>query len=324
MDPMSVDSAQVTSGPVASRPADPALICRPLAVGETGLFTSLPDPGLVGRSLLGHTFATLDAGGEYRPEWSWVALRDGRVVARAAWWGMPGDTRPVALDWFDFAEGEAGAAAELLRAAPPHAEYALLLPPGWREQPAVRAAAEARIAAAEAAGLRHLVDRYRYTWTAGRDPLPARTGRLVYRPEPDDAAFRALMARIMADTLDAHDRRMIDEQGLEAALDETIGILDRLPSRSDWRRVARTPAGEVVGLHVPAENAGGPCVGFIAVVPEQRGHGYAYDLLVECTHDLVDRGATRIAAATDQGNFPMAAHFARAGYPITQERVDFV
>ncbi|GAA5185569.1 hypothetical protein GCM10023322_29870 [Rugosimonospora acidiphila] len=24
--------------------------------------------------------------GEYRPEWTWIALRDGTVVARAAWW----------------------------------------------------------------------------------------------------------------------------------------------------------------------------------------------------------------------------------------------
>jgi GNAT superfamily N-acetyltransferase len=300
------------------------LIFRPLVAGETALFTSLPVAGLVGRPLLGHRFATLDEGGEYRPEWSWVALRDDRVVARAAWWGKEGDSEPMALDWLDFAPGEEAAAAELLRAAPLHAEYDLMLPPGWRDDPAVRAEAGARMAAAEAGGLRHLVDRYRYTWTAGRDPLPPRTGRLECRPEPDDAAFRAVMARIMEGTLDAHDRRMLDERGLEAALDETIGFLEWMPSPADWRRVAYAPDGRVAGLHVPAENPSMPCVGFIAVVPEYRGRGYAYDLLVECTHDLVGRGATRIAAATDQGNFPMAAAFARAGYPITQERVNFV
>lgn len=301
-----------------------ALTFRPLTAGESALFTSLPDPGVVGRPLLGHAFATRDAGGEYRPEWSWIALRDGRVVARAAWWGKDTDTRPVALEWLDFADGEQDAAVALLRAAPLRAEYDLLLPVGWRAEPEVRAAAEARMAAAERAGMRRLVERYRYTWVAGRDPLPSRTGRLVCRPEPDDAAFRAVMARIMEGTLDAHDRRTLDEQGLEAALDETIGILDWMADATAWRRIAYTPDGEVAGLHVPARNPGGPCVGFIAVVPEQRGHGYGYDLLVECTHDLVDRGATRIAAATDQTNLPMAAAFARAGYPITQERVNFV
>lgn len=313
----------VAAAPAAARPAA-GLVLRPLAAGESALFTSLPTAGLVGRPVLGQAFATLDEGGEYRPDWSWVALRDGRVVARAAWWGKPDDAAPIALDWLDFADGEAGAAAELLRAAPLHAEYDLVLPPDWRERPDVRAEAEARAAAAEAAGLRRLVERYRYTWTAGSDPLPARTGRLEYRPEPDDAAFRAVMARVMEGSLDAHDRRMLDERGLEAALDEAIGLLDWLPSPSGWRRIAYTPQGEIAGLHVPAENPSGPCVGFIAVVPEHRGHGYSYDLLVECTHDLVERGATRIAAATDRGNVPMAANFAKAGYPITQERVNFV
>jgi GNAT superfamily N-acetyltransferase len=312
-------------GAVAPRSSGgPDLVFRALTAGETALFTSLPDDPRLGRALVGQHFATTDAGGEYRPEWSWVALRGERVVARAAWWGQPGDAEPVALDWFDFAPGEAEAAVRLLRAAPLYAEYSLLLPPGWRDLPDVRAAAEQRMAAARRAGLRKLVERYRYTWTAGVDPLPPRTGRLVCRPEPDDAAFRAVMARTMTGTLDAHDRRMLDTRGLDAALDETLGILDRMPSPSHWRRVAYTPDGEVAGLHVPAANTTDRCVGFIAVVPEQRGHGYAYDLLLECTHDLVDLGATRIAAATDRTNTPMAAHFAAAGYPVSQERVDFV
>jgi hypothetical protein len=32
----------------------------------------------------------------------------------------------------------------------------------------------------------------------------------------------------------------------------------------------------------------------------------------------------RIVAGTDQTNVPMAAHFARAGYPIAQERIDLI
>ncbi|MFJ4410884.1 GNAT family N-acetyltransferase [Streptomyces sp. NPDC088910] len=309
------------------------LVFRPLVAGESALFNSLAETASgtrtgtgdasVGRALLGQSFATLDAGGEYRPEWSWVALRGAKVVARAAWWAKPEDSEPLALDWFDFAEGEAEAATELLRAAPLNTEYSLLLPPDWRERPDVTAAARSRAAAVEAAGLRELVERYRYEWTADC-PLPPRTGRLEYRPEPDDTAFRAVMARIMEGTLDAHDRRMIAEQGLEAALDETIGFFDWFPSPADWRRVAYTPDGEVAGLHVPARNPAGPCIGFIAVVPEQRGRGYSYDLLVECTHDLVDRGAVKVAAATDRTNVPMARNFAKAGYPIVQERIDFV
>jgi RimJ/RimL family protein N-acetyltransferase len=59
-------------------------------------------------------------------------------------------------------------------------------------------------------------------------------------------------------------------------------------------------------------------------VPEHRGRGYAYDLLVEATHRLAGEGADRIVAATDQANLPMAAAFAKAGYPIAQERIDLI
>ncbi|AJZ83126.1 N-acetyltransferase [Streptomyces antimycoticus] len=299
------------------------LVIRPLTEDDAHLFHTLRVPALVGRGCLGHTYATVGQGGEYRPEWTWVALREERVVARAAWWAGPEDTAPIALDWFDFADGEADAAAELLRTAPLRTEYSLLTPPGWRDQPELRAAAQARIDAAVAGGLVPLVERYRYEWTP-ECGLPERPGRLEFRPEPDDAAIEDALRRIMPDTLDAHDRRAIARGGVDAAVRELMDILAWLPSPREWWRLAYTPGGELVGIQVPARNPGGPCVGYIGVVAEQRGHGYAYDLLVECTHDLVEQGATKIAAATDQPNLPMAAHFARAGYPVTQERIDLI
>ncbi|MEV5239770.1 GNAT family N-acetyltransferase [Streptomyces cinnamoneus] len=299
------------------------LVVRALTEHDTALFTSLSVPAVVGRAAFGHTYVPVHEGGEYRPDWTWVALRDGTVVARAAWWGAPDDTEPKVLDWFDFAEGEEEAAAHLLRTAPFRAEFSLLTPPGWRDRPEIRATAEARIAAATAGGLRPLVERYRYEWTPACG-LPARPGRLEFRPEPADAVVRDVVRRTMHGTLDEHDRRNVAEHGLEAALDDAMGFLDWLPSPREWWKLARTPEGEVVGIHVPARNPSGPCVGYVGVVPEHRGHGYAYDLLAECTHDLVAEGAERITAATDQGNFPMAATFAKAGYPVTQERIDLV
>ncbi|PSJ26353.1 GNAT family N-acetyltransferase [Streptosporangium nondiastaticum] len=303
------------------------LVVRALTEHDTHLFASFdssaPAPALVGKGAFGHTYVPVHKGGEYRPDWTWVALRDGKVVARAAWWGGPGDETPKALDWFDFADGEAEAASEVLRTAPLSSEYCLIAPPGWRDLPDVRAAVEARVAAAEAAGMRVLVERFRYEWTTGC-PLPERTGRLVYRSEPDDAVIRDVLGRTMHGTLDAHDSRNVAELGLEAAVDDAMEFLHWLPSPRAWWKLAHTPGGELVGIHIPAHNPAGPCVGYIGVVPGQRGRGYAYDLLVECTRDLVDEGATRIAAATDQGNFPMAAHFAKAGYPVSQERIDLL
>ncbi|RKN04100.1 GNAT family N-acetyltransferase [Streptomyces radicis] len=297
------------------------LVIRALVEDEAReVFTSLSDPGLVGRPLADppfNAYETRAAGGEYRPDWTFVAERDGTVVARAAFWAGPDDDEPVALDWFDFTDPAAGVA--LLREAPLRADYELLLPPGWRDSPAVREAARARVEAATEAGWTPLVERHRYLWTP-RCGLPERTGRLVLRPEPDDEVVLDVLRRVHGDTLDQHARRAVEQGGVDLAAREEMDFFRWCPSPREWLRLAYTPGGELVGIQVPAENMTTPVVGFIGVVPEQRGHGYGYDLLVECTRDLVDHGAERIAAATDVGNVPMAKGFALAGYPVTQHR----
>ncbi|RPK89719.1 MULTISPECIES: GNAT family N-acetyltransferase [Streptomyces] len=299
-------------------------VIRALTPSDAALFTTFQDSALVGRAAFGHRYTSTADGGEYRPEWTWVALRENTVIARAAWWAGPDDTEPVLLNWFDFAEGEAEAGAELLRRAPFDKEYELIVPVGWREDPSVRAAAEARIAAATAAGLKPLVERYRYLWTPDC-PLPERPGRLVFRPEPDDAVILDVLRRVHSVTLDAHARRTIEGPGgLEAAAQEELDFFRWCPSPREWWKLAYTPDGQVAGIQVPAHNPSGPCIGFIGVVPEARGHGYGFDLLVECTRFLVEQGAESIAGATDRGNAPMAAAFARAGHRVTQERIHLV
>ncbi|MFF3398881.1 GNAT family N-acetyltransferase [Streptomyces sp. NPDC002659] len=290
------------------------LVIRALSERDAHLFDTLPDPLGVGRALARAT---------HRPDWKRVALRDGKVVARAAWWGGPDDETPININWFDFADGEEEAGAELLRTSPFHVEFELILPAGWREDPARLAAGEARIRAAEAAGMKVLVERYQYRWTP-ECGLPERPGRLEFRTEPDDEVILDVLRRIHSVTLDAHALRAIAASGVDRAAQEELDFFHWCPSPREWWQLAYTPQGELVGLHVPAHNPSGPCVGFIGVVPEQRGRGYAYDLLVECTHFLAERGAEFIAGATDQGNFPMAANFAKAGHPIVQERVHFL
>ncbi|MFJ9679246.1 GNAT family N-acetyltransferase [Streptomyces sp. NPDC101194] len=300
------------------------LVVRALTESDAHLFHTLRCSDLVGRAAFGHRYATSLNGGDYRPEWTWIAVRDGVVVARAAWWAGPDDTEPVLLNWFDFADGEDEAGTELLRRAPLYAEYELILPADWRERPDVRGAAKARIAAARAAGMKPLVERYRYEWTP-ECGLPARPGRLVFRPEPDDAVILDVLRRVHSVTLDAHARRAVEGPGgLEQAAQEELDFFRWCPSPRSWWQLAYTPDGELAGIHVPAHNPSGPCIGFIGVVPEQRGHGYGYDLLVECTRFLAAEGATLIAGATDRGNAPMAAAFARAGHRINQERVHMV
>ncbi|MFC4853754.1 GNAT family N-acetyltransferase [Actinophytocola glycyrrhizae] len=293
---------------------------RPLSAGEEHLFLSLADPALVGFQSIGRDYLELVGLRQYRPEWTWVALRDGDVVARAAWWGGPDDEAPIALDWLDFADGADDAAVDLLKQARFGVEYCLLVPPGWRDKPAVRTAAQARIDVARRAGMAPFVERLRYRWTPEHG-LPPRPGRLVYRPEPDDERILDVLRRIVVGSLDAHEQRTRDSDGVDAAARDELEFLNWMPSPREWWRVAYTPDGEPVGLTVPGRNYANPVIGIIGVVPEQRGHGYAYDLLVEATHLLVESGADEVVAETDTTNTPMAATFARAGYPITQERV---
>src|SRR5215469_17223838 len=102
------------------------LLIRPLAAGEEPLFESLADPGLVGPGAFGDRYTDMAARGDYRPEWTWIALRGGTVVARAAWWVSEHGTSAF-LDWFDFTDPDA--AVQLLRSVPLRAEYSLVLPP---------------------------------------------------------------------------------------------------------------------------------------------------------------------------------------------------
>ncbi|OXY88686.1 GNAT family N-acetyltransferase [Streptomyces diastatochromogenes] len=291
-----------------------AVVIRTLDESSAHLFDTLPDPLRLREKHLQT---------RYRPDWKRVALRDGRVVARAAWWARPEDPEPLVINWFDVAEGEEDAGAELLRTTPWRTEELELdLPAGWRDLPGLPAAVTTRTAAARKAGYEPLVERFLYRWTPDHG-LPERPERLVFSAEPDDTVFFDALRRIHSVTLDAHARRAIEQGGVDQAAQEELDIFHWFPSPREWWQLARTPGGEPVGIHIPARNSNGPCIGFIGVLPEHRGHGYAYDLLAECTHFLAEHGAEFIAGATDQGNFPMAAHFTRAGYPVVRERLNF-
>ncbi|MFE2559741.1 GNAT family N-acetyltransferase [Streptomyces sp. NPDC059352] len=289
------------------------LVIRALSASDAHLFDALPDP-MGARE--GHRRT------RFRPDWKRVALRDGEVVARGAWWGGPDDSEPVNINWFDVAEGEEEAGVELLRSAPWQVELEINLPGGWREETYLRAGAEARFAAARAAGYELLVERFLYRWTPEQG-LPERPGRLRFSAEPDDTVFFDALRRIHSVTLDAHALRAIEEGGLDQAAQEELDFFHWCPSPREWWQVAHTPEGDLAGIHIPAHNPSGPTIGFIGVVPEQRGRGYAYDLLAECTHHLVEQGAEFITGATDRGNFPMAANFAKAGFPVIRERINF-
>jgi RimJ/RimL family protein N-acetyltransferase len=316
---------------------DPDMTIRPLAAGELHLFDTLvlggPAFGPPGRN-----FLATAADHHYRPEWTWVAQRGDRVVARAAWWGGPDDAHPVALDWFDLGpdDDRIAVGARLLQRAHDsgavhtadgtQADFHLFLPPDAHERPEIRAAVQERVAAAEKAGLRPFVERLRFEWDRSAG-VPASSGRLRFGPAPEDAALLDLLERINVGTLDAHARRDLERQGPQAAARIQLDDMKWMPAPRDWWRTASTPDGELVGLVMPSRNYQFPVIGYVGVVPDQRGHGYVDDLLAEGTAVLAAEGAGGaggadvIRADTDVGNAPMAASFARAGYRIVGRRI---
>jgi GNAT superfamily N-acetyltransferase len=272
--------------------------------------------------------------GHRQPGWLWIALRDGRLAARAAWWARAGDDHPGALDILDLDDSgrpeTVDIAARLLATAmaevvpdgtcPP--DYISFVDPDWRAEPATRQPTEDRMAAAARNGARLLVERLRLQWEAGT-PVPPPAGRLSFRPVTGPNELLALMTDVLDGTLDAHDRADLAKMPPpEVAARHYHGELARYTSPRDWWRVAELPGGEPAGFVIPAHNGYSAIIAYLAVVPAHRGHGYIADILAEGTRMLAAQDVPFIKASTDLGNVPMAAAFHRAGWVTTGHQID--
>jgi GNAT superfamily N-acetyltransferase len=273
--------------------------------------------------------------GRRRPEWLWLALRDGRLAARAGWWARrPGSEHPDALDILDLDDSghpeTVDIAARLLRTAaaevvpegtrPP--SYIRFLDPDWRESPATRLPAEVRMAAAAQTGARLFVERLNLKWRRGT-PVPAATARLSFRPVADPDELLALMTDVMDGTLDAYSRAGLARMSpREAAAKHYHEELALYTSPRDWWRIASLPGGEPAGFVIPAHNGYSPIIAYLGVAPAHRGHGYIAELLAEGTRVLAAQDVPFIKASTDLSNVPMAAAFHRAGWVTTGHQID--
>jgi len=273
------------------------------------------------------------AEGMYRPEWTWIGERDGRVLARALWWGQADAAHPVALDclWVDGSVTDrAAVGAELIAAGlrafreggaqrPP--VYNVDLTRGWRSDPARSAAIAWRRSAALGAGLTDEVERLQFEWTPDLG-VPEASTRLDFA-EADDAAFLAVFRRIAEGSLDASTRRDVAVHGAEDAARREMDFYLDSPGDRDWWRIAHTRDGAVAGLAIPSATPYGRNVGYLGVVPELRGRGLVGDILGEITRIHAAADAPSISATTDLSNAPMAAAFERAGYRNTRVRMLF-
>lgn len=84
-----------------------------------------------------------------------------------------------------------------------------------------------------------------------------------------------------------------------------------------WWQLAYTTEGVLVGFVQPLIFRATPregTIGYIGVLPEQRGHRYVDDLLAKAHHVLQEADVLEMYCDTDSENFPMIGAFQRAGY----------
>ena len=261
------------------------------------------------------------AGGYGDPGWLWIAEEGGQILGRLAYTGNRGQGFPSYVIWIDVASGqdETTVVGGLMRASLARLRApALRLVEAILDTPSPFTADPDRFATLlGAAGFHLVVDRRRFEWTP-QSLTPPEPTRLRFRTltEAGDDAFITTMARITEGSLDNYTRESVRELGPLEAARQHYRDEQRFQRHwePDWWQLGLLPTGEIVGLVMPAENDRWPNIGYIGVVPDQRGHGYSRDLLAQGTRTLIAEGAERIIADTDLGNTPMANTFLRMGY----------
>lgn len=249
---------------LVSPPPVPGLVVRALRDGEEELFASMPDP-LPSLPQIGYAEGV--AGGGYHPSRTWIALRDNRVIARAAWLLPPGAVGTPWLERFDLTGSPTDGAA-LLRAAfaamgGPTDWYASM-PAGWRSRPDLASVLAAPASAAREVGLTERGERLRFRWTAA--PRPGS------RAEPAVSRFPVRQAA-SADEIDALVARIATPDlltGVEVA--RLVAGVDLARRPLDWLRGGPAPwrvaldGDEPVGLTGPAGDACYPMVAYLGVL----------------------------------------------------------
>ncbi|GIJ34391.1 acetyltransferase [Micromonospora sediminimaris] len=293
------------------------LVIRPLVAGEEELFDSMTDPLPQLRQI---SYADGIAGGGYRPEHTWVALRTDRVVGRAAWLLLPGSVGEPWLERFDLdlapaTEAASAVGAALLRTA--HAAlggpkvYYAALPAYWRRQPEVRSVAEAMMAAARLAGLVERGERIRFSWAGG--PLPAPSGRFSFRPAADAAEINALVARIAEPVVLTGAETARAVAGVDLARNPMAWLTGTPPG--NWRIALH--GDEPVGLAGPTADACFPMIAYLGLLDES----VLGELLADAVAALAGGGAYEVVADVDAHRVKVVAELERTGFRRIRSRV---
>jgi GNAT superfamily N-acetyltransferase len=268
--------------------------------------------------------------GRRRPEWVWGVRRDDDPTALGvvAALGSTDGSRIFVLDHFGLPDDPA-VATRLLAVASDEArragaeEAGIFAPAGSGvDDPALAQL----VTPLRAAGWRLLVERRHYEFEPA-EGVGSEVGtelRFERLGDPGDPRLAACHREVMRDTLDVHERALIETVGFEQACVESLADLleaDPVDCIHLAYDAGDAVAGMVSGL---STDTGRGFVLFVGVAHDHRGHGYGGQLLAWQTRELVAAGAHTMIADTDNANVPMARAFADVGWPQTETRIDLV
>ena len=302
---------------------------RPDQADDLSLFTDLTGDPTAITDVRAYVDRTIESGA-MRPEWCYLASVDGRVVGRAAAWTLPPSDVPLDLVLLDVPWNEpdfrVGAAllrrvlADVRSLGGERVGHVVDEPPRepfWQDDIA------ARIALLEQVGFRSTRETTRFELRFSDVPPPSTPLTFRDLAAVGEPAFVDAIRLVSDGTLDQEILEERERDGPEGAARLLWDLLVRLRYEPGWWQLAYDAEGALVGLVMPCANPGAATIGYIGVVPEQRGNGYVDDLMAQVTRTLHAVGYSRIVADTDLQNAPMAAAFARAGYTSFGTRKEF-
>jgi ribosomal protein S18 acetylase RimI-like enzyme len=274
---------------------------------------------------------SLLAGGYTQLDWCFVAEDYGQFLGRVAYWTLPSVGTPLDIVLLDVPWERdyrtAGirllveTAAIMRGRGAGNLEHTLDLPaqpPQWQHFP------ERRHELLALAGYSPIRETLRFKLNPGGE-VRRDEGRLAFRSlsEVGEPAFLDAIQCVLPGSLDQRDREDLAEYGAEQTARNMHDVVKSIGYDPTWWQLAYNQANDLVGLVMPAATMSWGTIGYIGVVPEQRGHGYIDDLLARGTSILTASGDRGIEADTDVSNKPMANAFRRAGYTQSGTRREY-
>jgi ribosomal protein S18 acetylase RimI-like enzyme len=138
---------------------------------------------------------------------------------------------------------------------------------------------------------------------------PIALGGGGYRSVPVDNFPRSeiieLIEKTSQNSADSQIKLYRQQLGGIADAELTLGMMESLSHEPLWWRVALAPKGEPLGIVLPVWAFGEMVIGFIGVVPENRGRNIASFLLFEAWSVIRLQGHSTICAEADEQSVPM-------------------